>query len=104
MRYRRVNGLTYAKDEYLLPWPQDQRSQAELPRTLRTLTDTLTGPVDDADPSSWVRRATAAALRTAHHGGDEHQLTRILEGIVLGAVVDPTPTTACPVASGTCPG
>lgn len=88
MRYRRVNGLTYAKDEYLLPWAQDQRSQAELPRTLRSLTDTLTGPVDDGDPSTWVRHATAAALRTAHHGGDEHGLTRILEDIVLGAVVD----------------
>ncbi|MBO4159957.1 hypothetical protein [Micromonospora antibiotica] len=88
MRYRRVNGLTYAKDEYLLPWAQDQRRQDELPQTLRTLSGLLTEQVDDGDAPTWVRDATAAALRTAHRGGDRHELTRILEGIVLGAVVD----------------
>ncbi|MEU7615661.1 hypothetical protein AB0B27_06095 [Micromonospora rifamycinica] len=88
MRYRRVNGLTYAKDEYLVPWAQEQRGHSELPRTLHALAGALTGPVDDGDPAARVRHATAAALRTAHRDGDERDLTRILEGIVLGAVVD----------------
>lgn len=88
MRYRRVNGLTYAKDEYLLPWAQEQRGHTELPRELPALTGAPTGPDDGEDPAAWVRRATAAALRTAHRSGDEHDLTRILEGLVLGAVVD----------------
>ncbi|MEU1885313.1 hypothetical protein ABZ491_07510 [Micromonospora rifamycinica] len=84
MRYRRVNGLTYAKDEYLVPWAQQERGHAELPRTLHA----LTGPFDGDDPAALVRHATAAALRTAHRDGDEGDLTRILEDIVLGAVVD----------------
>ncbi|WFE63598.1 hypothetical protein [Micromonospora sp. WMMD714] len=84
MRYRRVNGLTYAKDEYLVPWAQQERGHAELPRTLHA----LTGPFDGDDPAARVRQATAAALRTAHRDGDEGDLTRILESIVLGAVVD----------------
>ncbi|GGM17775.1 MULTISPECIES: hypothetical protein [Micromonospora] len=88
LRYRRVNGLTYAKDEYLLPWEPDRRSQAVLPRTLHALTDACPEPADGEDAAAWVRRATAAALRTAHDSGDEGDLNRILEGIVLGAVVD----------------
>lgn len=88
IRYRRVNGLTYAKDEYLLPWEEGRRSQAELPRTLHPLSGTLPEPADGEDATAWVRRATTAALRTAHVGGDQRDLTRILEGIVLGAVVD----------------
>ncbi|MFJ8686407.1 hypothetical protein [Micromonospora wenchangensis] len=88
IRYRRINGLTYAKDEYLLPWEDEQRSQVELPPTLRTSTGVRPEPVDGEDAASWVRRATTAALRNVHAGGDERELTGILEGIVLGAVVD----------------
>lgn len=84
MRYRRVNGLTYAKDEYLVPWAQEERGHPELPRTLHA----LSGLFDGDDPAARVRQATAAALRTAHRDGDEGDLTRILESIVLGAVVD----------------
>ncbi|MDI1463555.1 hypothetical protein QEZ54_21465 [Catellatospora sp. KI3] len=88
MRYRRVNGLTYAKDEYLMPWDQGQRTQAELPETLLSLAGGLDGPAADTDAATWVRQATAAALRTAHAVGDDGELARILEGIVLGAVID----------------
>ncbi|MFE7872102.1 hypothetical protein ACFUYE_17325 [Micromonospora humida] len=88
IRYRRINGLTYAKDEYLLPWEGEQRSQVELPPTLRTSAGVRPEPVDGEDAASWVRHATTAALRNVHAGGDERELTGILEGIVLGAVVD----------------
>ncbi|GAA2357803.1 hypothetical protein Cme02nite_33640 [Catellatospora methionotrophica] len=86
MRYRRVNGLTYAKDEFLMPWEPDQRVQDDLPMTLYPASTALAD--DDADAGEWVRRATADALRAAHTGGDERELSAILEGIVLGAVVD----------------
>ncbi|WP_434740510.1 hypothetical protein [Micromonospora sp. SH-82] len=88
IRYRRINGLTYAKDEYLLSWERGGRRPVELPPTLRTLTGVLPGPVDGADAAAWVRGATTAALRTAQTDGDERDLVRILEGIVLGAVVE----------------
>lgn len=87
MRYRRVNGLTYAKDEYLLPWTPEDRSQAELPMTLQAQAGSHAMPPLDGDAADWVRSATVAALRTAHASGDDRALVQVLEGIVLGAVV-----------------
>ncbi|MBB5867586.1 hypothetical protein F4553_000965 [Allocatelliglobosispora scoriae] len=88
MRYRRVNGLTYAKDEFLLPWPQHDRVLAEPAPAMLALASARRwddGAADDA--ATWVRRMTGHALRSAADGLGVDDLQDVLQSIVLAAVV-----------------
>jgi hypothetical protein len=78
IRYRRINGATYAKDEFLLEWGRDERGHGHLPRLLAEL------PAAGGDPGDAVRRLAAGALRA----GDHALLDRLLRALVLGAVLD----------------
>jgi hypothetical protein len=88
MRYRRVNGLTYAKDEFLLPWPQHDRVLAEPSPSMLALASARRwdgGAADDA--ATWIRRMTGHALRSAEAGLGPDELEDVLQSIILGAVI-----------------
>ncbi|WP_433498215.1 hypothetical protein ACQP1K_25455 [Sphaerimonospora sp. CA-214678] len=89
VRYRRVNGLTYAKDEFVLPWDVSDRALTEVPPVLAALAARHRGepPGVDADPRELVGELTARAVEIAVLDGDVTALEEVLNAIVLGAVL-----------------
>ncbi|MEU2509034.1 hypothetical protein ABZ621_30580 [Streptomyces sp. NPDC007863] len=97
VRYRRISGLTYAKDEFLMDWAADDRHVGIAPPTLLALAsrhlgggaaaaEDLQDPAPDGTAPALVRRLTARAVETAVLEGDTAPLEEVLQAIVLGAV------------------
>lgn len=90
MRYRRVNGITYVKDEYLERVPGRGRTPEGMPPLLARLAADdygIRAGLDD-DPVELTRILTEQAAREAGRSGDSAPLERVLESVVLSAVVE----------------
>lgn len=90
MRYRRVNGITYVKDEYLERVPGRGRTPKGLPPLLARLAADDYGASAglDNDAVELTRILTEQAALEAGRSGDSAPLERVLESIVLSAVLE----------------
>lgn len=87
MRYRRISGLTFAKDERLLALPIADRSFGELPSPLiEQLEREYSLPVA-GDGEEQISQATRAAVRRSREIGSAGPLENLLTAIVRSAVV-----------------
>lgn len=90
IRYRRINGITYVKIEYLDRFPVRGRSPEGMPPLLARLAAEdygIRAGVDD-DPLELIRDLTGRAARDTQECGDSTPLERIVECMVLSAVVE----------------
>ncbi len=92
MRYRRINGLTFVKNEYLLdfPLPRDPDTLPELVAEYgRVLGMTLTGDVRSDLHRMTLQAVVADAgdLRAAEVPGSQGTLGELLASIVLSAII-----------------
>ncbi len=89
VRYRRVNGLTYAKHEFLLPWDSPDRSLPAVPPVLAALAERHLGrpPAADADARELVAELAGRAVEIAVLDADTTAMEETLNAIVLGAAV-----------------
>jgi hypothetical protein len=90
LRYRRINGISYVKTEYLERVPvRGRRPEGVPPLLARLAADDygIRAGLDD-DPVELTRRLTEQAARDAQESGDSAQLERILESVVLSAVLE----------------
>lgn len=92
MRYRRINGLTFVKNEYLLdfPLPRDPESLPELVAGYGQVLDVpLTGDVrgDLHRMTLEAAAADASGLPAQEQAGSQGALGELLAAIVLSAVI-----------------
>ncbi|WP_371478744.1 hypothetical protein [Kitasatospora sp. NBC_00315] len=95
VRYRRINGLSYAKDEFVMDWDTAGRQVDLVPPTLAALAarhlgaepPTAAGAAPEETAPALVRRLTARAAEIAALKGDTAPLEEVLQAIVLGATI-----------------
>jgi hypothetical protein len=88
LRYRRINGVPYVKEEFLLPWDQADRRPRGLPPAVRAVARAELSLPDGPDPVATVTRLGAEAARLASETKDSTVLERLIESLVHSAVVD----------------
>lgn len=89
IRYRRVNGLTYAKQEFIAPWDPEDRRVQDIPPVLAALAARRLGDTEPAaaNVQDLVRTVTARAVEAAVLDGRATDLEEVVEAIVLGATL-----------------
>ncbi len=90
VRFRRINGMTFIKEEFLDRPQSKQRQPHELPPLLAAFaTQELDIDLDPtADGEQSVARMTTHVLRKAGDTGTSSDLEQILERIVVSAVIE----------------
>jgi hypothetical protein len=87
MRVRRINGITFVKQEYLLPPDAVTHDTIALPGTLLRLEEEL-GIARESDPLVSVEALTRKAFQHFRMTGSSQYMHRLIEAIVFSAVVD----------------
>lgn len=88
VRYRRINGITFAKRELLLPPQKFSHSVATLPALIGELAGNLAVSLDEGqNPASSLAQITRAALHFYLETGSSEYIHQIIERIVLSAII-----------------
>ncbi|GCF10358.1 hypothetical protein KDI_39220 [Dictyobacter arantiisoli] len=85
MRFRRINGLTFVKKEYLFPPDKIAHAVTALPDTLVLLSNEL-GTTLENEPLQSVETLTRDAFHHFRATGSSDYIHRIIEAIVFSAV------------------
>lgn len=88
MRFRRINGVTFLKKEYLLPPEKNNHSLLPLTSHIREITAQPGISIDlGTDPTESLQAITRAAVRVYLDTGSSKYIHEIIERIVLSAVI-----------------
>jgi hypothetical protein len=87
MRFRRINGITFIKQEYLLPPDKIAHDVTSLPISLINLGNKL-GITWENDALQSVEAITRGAFHHFHVTGSPQYIHRIIEAIVFSAIIE----------------